>query len=327
MEKSSNYEQLAELRPEPPQIAIVIPCFNEQEVLPETVDRLTKKIRRMVASGLISDKSVIYLVDDGSRDATWALISSFADEQDVIRGIKLSGNRGHQNALLAGLMTAEGDAVVSIDADLQDDVDAIDQMVEKYLAGNEIVYGVRSKRETDTRFKRWSAEGYYSFIQRMGVRLVYNHADYRLLGRRAIEELRGFNEVNLFLRGIVPLLGFKTDTVLYERSARFAGESKYPLSKMIAFALEGITSFSNVPLRLITGLGFFVSLLAFLLIFWVLGIKLFTDDVVPGWASIVIPMAFLGGVQLLSLGIVGEYIAKIYMETKGRPKFIIEKVI
>jgi len=308
-----------------PRLAIVIPCYNEEEVLTETVKRMLEKIESLTTSNLIAKSSQIYFVDDGSKDNTWTLIDRFSEKYDQVRGIKLSCNKGHQNALLAGLLSADGDIFISIDADLQDDVNAMDQMIEMYLDGCEIVFGTRSKRDTDSFFKRITAEGYYKFLGKMGVKLVYNHADYRLMSHRAIEELRNFSEINLFLRGIVPLLGFKTGTVFYERHERFAGESKYPLKKMLAFAIEGITSFSNVPLRFITGLGFLVSILAFTMIIWVIGVKVFTDNAVPGWASIVIPMSFLGGIQLLSLGVIGEYIAKIYMETKRRPAYIIEK--
>lgn len=310
-----------------PSISIVMPCYNEEEALPKTIVQIEKQISQMLVSGLIAESSKVYLVDDGSNDNTWSIIASYCEQFEFVKGIKLSRNRGHQNALMAGLMNATGDAVISIDADLQDDVNAIQEMIKKFREGSQVVYGVRSKRDTDTVFKRWTAQSYYKTLRMMGVDLVNDHADYRLLSRNAIEELRKFDEVNLFLRGIVPLLGFSTDTVYYERNERIAGESKYPLSKMISFALEGITSFSNVPLRLITGIGSVVSILSFSMVFWVLGVRLFTDEVVPGWASIVIPMFFLGGVQLLCLGIVGEYIAKIYMETKRRPQFTIEKIL
>jgi polyisoprenyl-phosphate glycosyltransferase len=310
-----------------PLLSIVIPCFNEEEVLPAAKQKIVDKLNVLIESGSVSSESNVFFVDDGSSDNTWMLIREYAKENPLVHGIKLSRNRGHQNALLAGIMSADGDAVISIDADLQDDVDAIDSMVARYMDGCEIVYGVRSRRDTDTAFKRFTAEGYYTLLRKMGVDLVYNHADYRLLGRRAVDALKNFQEVNLFLRGIVPLLGYKTDTVFYERGDRFAGESKYPLRKMLAFAIEGITSFSNIPLRLITTVGFAVSFFAFLMVFWVLGIRIFTEQAVPGWASTVIPTFFLGGVQLLSLGVVGEYVAKIYMETKRRPAYFIEEVI
>lgn len=310
-----------------PSLSLVIPCYNEEEMLPLVVDVFNQKIEQLVASGAVSQNSHIYFVDDGSKDKTWQLIEKYCGSYTRVKGIKLSGNRGHQNALLAGLLTAEGDVMVSLDADLQDDINAVDAMVAKFTAGAEVVFGVRSSREQDTVFKRKTAETYYGLLRKMGVNLVYNHADYRLMSRRAVEELRNYKEVNMFLRGLVPLIGFKTDTVYYARAERQAGESKYPLRKMLAFAAEGVTSFSNVPLRIITGLGMIISLAAFSMIFWVLAVRLFTEDVVPGWASIVIPMFFLSGVQLLSLGVIGEYVAKIYMETKGRPKYIVEKVI
>jgi polyisoprenyl-phosphate glycosyltransferase len=310
-----------------PNLAIVIPCYNEQDVLPITVDIMLQKVRELVGKGAIKPDSQIYFVDDGSKDQTWSLIETYTEKYKEVRGIKLSRNQGHQNALLAGLLTAEGDILVSIDADLQDDIAVIDNMIDCYANGCDVVYAARAKRETDTRFKRFTAEMYYSLMNKMGVNIVYNHADYRLLSRKAIDSLRSFSEVNLFLRGIVPLIGFKSDTVFYDRAERAAGESKYPIAKMLAFAIQGITSFSYVPLRMITFLGFSVSAFAFAMIFWVGWIKFFTETAVPGWASILIPMFFLGGVQLLSLGVIGEYIAKTYMETKRRPPFFIEKVV
>ena len=310
-----------------PNLAIVIPCYNEEEVLPITVEVMLAKVTDLIKRDKISATSQIFFVDDGSKDQTWSLIQQYAEKHQAVRGIKLSRNKGHQNALLAGLMTAEGDILVSIDADLQDDIDVIEQMIERYADGCDVVYAARAKRQTDTAFKKMTAELYYTILHKMGVNVVFNHADYRLLSRKAIESLRTFSEVNLFLRGIVPLLGYKSDTVFYDRAQRAAGESKYPIRKMLAFAIEGITSFSNVPLRLITFLGFSVSVFAFAMIFWVGWIKFFTDTAVPGWASILIPMFFLGGVQLLSLGVIGEYIAKIYMETKRRPAYFIDKVV
>lgn len=310
-----------------PSLSVVIPCYNEEKVLPEVSSRIGAKIESLVERGLVRAESNIFFVDDGSTDATWELISEYAGGNPRFHGIKLSRNCGHQRALLAGLMSADGNVVVSMDADLQDDIDAIDEMLKKYQDGVEIVYGVRADRTVDSGFKRISAQGYYTLLRKMGVELIHNHADFRLMGRRAIDALREFSEVNLFLRGLVPLLGFKTDTVYYQRRIRAAGESKYSLRKMLGFAIEGITSFSNVPLRMITSLGFLVSLFAFLMIFWVLGIKMFTDQAVPGWASTVVPMFFLGGVQLLSIGVLGEYVAKIYLETKRRPTYIIEKAV
>lgn len=310
-----------------PNLAIVIPCYNEEEVLPITVEVMLAKVADLIEHDKVSADSQIFFIDDGSKDQTWSLIQQYAEKHTAIRGIKLSRNKGHQNALLAGLMTAEGDILVSIDADLQDDIAVIDKMIDRYIDGCDVVYAARAKRHTDTAFKKMTAEMYYAVLHKMGVNVVFNHADYRLLSRKAIESLRSFSEVNLFLRGIVPLLGYKSDTVFYDRAERAAGESKYPIRKMLAFAIEGITSFSNVPLRLITFLGFSVSIFAFAMIFWVGWIKFFTDTAVPGWASILIPMFFLGGVQLLSLGVIGEYIAKIYMETKRRPAYFIDKVV
>lgn len=310
-----------------PNLAIVIPCYNEEDVLPITVEVMLAKVTELIKQEKIDAGSQIFFIDDGSKDQTWSLIQQYAEKYQAIRGIKLSRNKGHQNALLAGLMTAEGDILVSIDADLQDDINVIEQMIDRYNDGCDVVYAARAKRQTDTHFKKMTAELYYAILHKMGVNVIFNHADYRLLSRKAIESLRTFSEVNLFLRGIVPLLGYKSDTVFYDRAQRAAGESKYPIKKMLAFAIEGITSFSNVPLRLITFLGFTVSVFAFAMIFWVGWIKFFTDTAVPGWASILIPLFFLGGVQLLSLGVIGEYIAKIYMETKRRPAYFIDEVI
>ena len=310
-----------------PSLAIVVPCYNEEEVLPETCRRMAKKLEALMEQELVSEKSCILFVDDGSSDRTWELIDDLSQEIQQVRGIKLSRNRGHQNALLAGLMSADRDICVSIDADLQDDINAIDEMVEKYKQGCDIVYGVRSTREMDTAFKRNTAESYYRLLKHFGVDLIYNHADDRLMSKKAVNALKEFSEVNLFLRGLVPMLGFRSDTVFYERSERFAGESKYPLGKMLAFAVEGITAFSNVPLRLITALGLLVSIGAFAMVFWVMWTVAFTQSVVPGWASTVVPMFFLGVVQLLSLGVVGEYVSKIYMETKRRPHYLIEKSV
>ncbi|MEH6814114.1 MAG: glycosyltransferase family 2 protein [Motiliproteus sp.] len=312
----------------PLRLGIVVPCYNEQEVLPETNQRLLVLLDRLVSNGLVSADSGVYFVDDGSQDKTWSLIEEYNRQDDRIRGIKLSRNRGHQNALLAGLFGAEGDALVSIDADLQDDVSVIEEMVLKHLAGAAIVYGVRKSRASDSAFKRSSAELYYKTLAKLGVDIVYNHADYRLLSRRALDCLGGYAEVNMFLRGIIPLIGFPTDTVYYVRAERFAGESKYPLKKMIAFALDGITSFSVAPLRMISALGFFVCFFSLLMTLWVIFGKLFMDtEFLPGWASSVVAIYFLGGIQILSIGVVGEYVAKIYMETKRRPRYFIEKVL
>lgn len=308
-------------------LAIVVPCYNEDEVLPETNRRLLDLLTKLRESQLISAESSVHYVDDGSKDGTWALIESLAAIDSSVRGIKLSRNRGHQNALLSGLMTVEGDAVVSIDADLQDDVSVIEAMVREFIGGAEVVYGVRDSRQTDTSFKRRTALLYYGVMKKMGVDLVHNHADFRLLGRRAVEALRQYGEVNMFLRGIVPLIGYRAATVKYDRAERFAGVSKYPLRKMLTFAIEGVTSFSIVPLRLITLFGFLISGFSFAMILFIIYGTLVLKAAIPGWASSVVPIYFLGGIQLLSIGILGEYVAKIYLETKQRPRYFIEKSI
>lgn len=309
------------------QLAIVVPCYNEQEVLPETNRRLLTLLSSMADKGLVGRDSGIYYVDDGSRDATWKIIEELARADGRVHGVKLSRNRGHQTALLAGLMSAPGEAAVSIDADLQDDVQVIERMVEAFRAGHEVVYGVRASRATDTVFKRRTALAYYTLLKRMGVDLVHNHADFRLMGRRVVDALKEYDEVNLFLRGIVPLIGYRATTVEYDRAERFAGVSKYPLKRMVAFALEGVTSFSVVPLRAITVLGFFISMLSFAMIVYILYGVLVLKAVVPGWASTVAPVYFLGGIQLLALGVIGEYVAKTYMESKRRPRFFVEKTV
>lgn len=311
----------------PLRLAIVVPCFNEQEVLPETNRRLLNLLGMLGSKGLVTESSGIHYVDDGSGDGTWSLIERLAAEDPRVHGVKLSRNRGHQFALLAGLLTVEGDAVVSLDADLQDDLSVIESMVMEHAAGAEVVYGVRRSRRTDSFFKRNTALLYYSLMLKMGVDLVHDHADFRLLGRRAIESLRQYDEVNIFLRGIVPLIGFRSTTVSYDRQSRFAGSSKYPLRRMLAFALEGLTSFSVVPLRLITVIGFLVSVFSFAMIVMIVYGSIANRALVPGWASSVVPVYFLGGIQLLSIGILGEYISKIYMETKRRPRYFVEKVI
>jgi glycosyltransferase involved in cell wall biosynthesis len=308
-------------------LAVVVPCYNEEEVLTETNNRLLELMKSMKTIGLISENSGVYYVDDGSRDRTWELISNFHSENPFIHGIKLSRNRGHQNALLAGTFSAEGDAIVSIDADLQDDINVIKDMVCQYNEGYEIIYGVRSSRKKDTFFKRMTAQMYYRALKAMGVDLVYNHADYRLMSRRVIDCLKKYKEVNLFLRGIIPQLGFPATTVFYERNERFAGESKYPLGKMLALAANGITSFSVVPLRMITWLGLFVSIASVVVVVWILLGKFVLHTAIPGWTSTVLPIYFLGGVQILSIGILGEYLSKIYMETKQRPLYFIEEKI
>lgn len=304
---------------------LVVPCYNEEEVLHETSKRLLEKIESMIEKKMISEHSRIVFVNDGSKDKTWYIIKQLYESNKYFGGINLSRNRGHQNALLAGLMSVkdEADMVISLDADLQDDIDVIDQFVKKYYEGNDIVYGVRSSRQTDTFFKRTTALTFYKLMSGLGVDMVYNHADYRLMSRRALNGLSQFKEVNLFLRGMVPLVGYKHTIVEYERHERFAGESKYPLKKMISFALDGITSLSVKPIRLITGLGFFIFLISLVIAVYSIIINAF-GNTVSGWTSLTISIWMIGGIQLLSLGVIGEYIGKIYNETKQRPRFIIE---
>lgn len=304
---------------------IVIPCYNEEEMLPITIKALKDKINSLIDSKKISDQSKVMLVDDGSKDKTWELISNLNNEYSFVTGIKLSRNKGHQNALLAGLLTAKdrADIVISMDADLQDDINAIDKMLKKRAEGCDIVYGVRSSRKKDSFFKRFTAQTYYKLLKAMGVDIKYNHADYRLMSKRALDGLEKFKEVNLFLRGIVPMIGYKSDTVEYERNERVAGESKYPLKKMLGFAFEGITSLSVKPIRLITTLGVLIFTVSIILIIYFLVVWL-AGNTVQGWTTIVLSLWALGGLQLLAIGIVGEYIGKIYLETKERPKFIIE---
>ncbi len=309
-------------------VYFVIPCYNEEEVLPETIRRLTEKLTVMIEDGLADDSSRMLFVDDGSKDRTWELIEQFSSENKYVGGVKLSRNRGHQNALLAGLMTAKGkcDCAISLDADLQDDIGVIDEFVRKYEDGCEVVYGVRSSRDKDTAFKRGTAQGYYKFMAALGVDIVYNHADYRLMGKRALDALAEYKEVNLFLRGIVPLIGFRSDYVYYERSERFAGESKYPLKKMLKFAVDGITSFSVKPLKIISNVGIISCLLSVIFFVYAL-ISFFSGSSVAGWASIMCSIWFLGGMQMLCIGIVGTYVGKIYSESKHRPRFIIDQTI
>ena len=309
-----------------PSLYIVIPCYNEEAVLPITAPLFRDKLLSLSSQGKISPDSRVLFVNDGSRDNTWNLICQLAKEDEHYMGICLSRNRGHQNALLAGLMEAKDkcDITISIDCDGQDDINAMDAMVDEYLSGAEIVYGVRSKRDTDTFFKRFTAESFYKLMKWMGADTVYNHADYRLVSSRALKEFANFKEVNIFLRGMFPLVGFKSTCVYYERHERIAGESHYPLKKMLALAFDGITSLSIKPIRIITGLGVVISLAAFALIVYAL-VSYFTGNVVSGWASSLIVTCFLGGIQLISLGVIGEYIGKIYMETKARPRFIISE--
>jgi glycosyltransferase involved in cell wall biosynthesis len=310
-----------------PRLAIVVPCFDEEEALPQTAERLTALLERLRKCGRIAADSRIVFVDDGSRDRTWQLIEGLSREDGRIGGIKLSRNRGHQNALLAGLFTAEGDVLVSVDADLQDDIEIIEEMLAQHALGAHVVYGVRNNRASDGLFKRASALGFYRMIRALGVESVYNHADFRLLSRRAVDALKDFGEVNLFLRGIVPLIGFRSSVVYYSRSERVAGVSKYPLRKMLALALDAVTSFSVVPLRFISALGFIVFLLSAGMGLWTLWVRLFTDRAVPGWTSTLLPIYVLGGLQILCVGILGEYLGKVYQETKRRPRYIIEKVL
>lgn len=306
----------------------VVPCYNEQEVLPETSKRLKEKIESLIAAGKISKDSRVLLVNDGSRDDTWNIIKKLHESDEVFDGLNLSKNMGHQNALLAGLMTAKDicDAAISLDADLQDDINAIDEMVDKFNNGADIVYGVRSKRVTDTFFKKFTAESFYKLINYLGGHTVYNHADYRLMSRRALMALSDFGEVNLFLRGIVPMIGFNTEFVYYERAERFAGESKYPLKKMLSFAVEGITSLSTKPIKMITSLGFFIFFVSIVVFIYCL-VRFFTGHTIQGWTTTVLSVWAIGGLMMISLGVIGEYIGKIYLETKSRPRYIIESFI
>ena len=307
---------------------VVIPCYNEEEVLHETARRLREKFSTLIDAGKITAQSRIVFVNDGSKDATWKIISELHAADKIFSGINLSRNRGHQNALLAGLMTVKdyADAVISMDADLQDDINAVDEMLVKYAEGYDVVYGVRSKRATDTFFKRFTAEGFYKMIKFLGADIIENHADYRLMSKRALNGLAEFEEVNLFLRGMVPMVGYPSTNVYYERAERFAGESKYPLKKMLAFAFEGITSLTIEPIRLITRLGFTISFLSLVMMIWIF-YRYFTGGVVSGWSSILVSIWFLGGLVLLSVGVVGEYVGKIYLETKRRPRFIVSEFL
>ena len=309
-----------------PTLYIVVPCYNEEEVLPITAPMFLGKLEELAKSGKISDESRVLFVDDGSKDKTWEIINSFAENDVHFKGISLSRNRGHQNALLAGLMEAKEncDITISIDCDGQDDMNAMDKMVDEYLGGCEIVYGVRSERRSDTAFKRGTAQFYYKLLNLLGAEVVYNHADYRLISSKVLKEFENFKEVNLFLRGMIPLVGFKSTSVSYERTPRIAGKSKYPLRKMLSLAFDGITSLSVKPIRIITAFGFLVAVISLIGIIWSIVVALI-GKAVAGWASMVSIICFLGGVQLLSLGIIGEYIGKIYLETKQRPRYIIEK--
>ncbi len=305
---------------------IVVPCYNEEEVLYETSKRLKEKIQNLIKSKMVSADSKIMYVNDGSKDKTWDIVKELNKKDKMITGISLSRNSGHQNALLAGLMTAKNkaDVVISMDADLQDDINAIDEMIKKYKEGNRVVYGVRSSRKKDTWFKKNSAQLFYKFMKFMGVDIVYNHADYRLADKRVLDELEKYNEVNLFLRGIFPLIGFKSDIVYYERGERFAGESKYPLKKMLNFAWDGITSFSVKPIRMILNLGLVMFVISLFVMLYSVAIKII-GYAVDGWTFIVCSIWIIAGVQMLSLGLIGEYIGKIYKEVKARPRYIIDE--
>lgn len=314
------------MRSNKPVLYIVIPCYNEEKVLPITSTMFLDKINELVKLNRISDDSRIMFVNDGSKDKTWEIICDLANKDKHYIGISQSRNRGHQNAVLAGLMEAKDqcDITISIDCDGQDDINAMNKMVDEYLDGCEVVYGVRSKRDTDTFFKRFTAEGFYHLMNWMGAEVVFNHADYRLISSRVLQEFANFKEVNIFLRGMIPLVGFKSTSVYYERHERIAGESHYPLKKMLALAFDGITSLSVKPIRMITGLGLIVTIISFLLIIWAIVGKI-QGSTVSGWSSTISIICFLGGVQLLSLGIIGEYIGKIYLETKARPRYIISE--
>ena len=307
---------------------VVIPCYNEEEVLPETSKRLKNKLEELMEKGKIDRNSKIVFVNDGSKDRTWEIVEKLHEEDHIFSGINLSRNRGHQNALLAGLMTAKNyaDMVVSMDADLQDDVAVIEEMIDKFHNGCDIVYGVRKERKTDTFFKRTTAQGFYKVMEMMGVKTVYNHADFRLMSKRAVEQFSKYQETNLFLRGMMPLIGYQTDCVYYDRKERVAGESKYPLKKMLALAFNGISSFSVKPISMILGAGVIIVILSILAAIYAL-ISYCTGHVVPGWTSLILSIWFLGGIQLMAVGLVGQYIGKIYIEVKHRPRYNIEKVL
>jgi glycosyltransferase involved in cell wall biosynthesis len=312
---------------EPLELSIVVPCYNEEGVLPSTASQLGDLLQGLVSSGEVSSASRVVYVDDGSTDSTWRLVENLAAADDHVAGLKLSSNRGHQNALLAGLLTTPGDATISLDADLQDDIAVIPAMLEHFRAGKDVVYGVRRSRDKDSWFKRTTARLFYSAMRRSSPNMVADHADFRLLSRRAIEELRRFGEVNLYLRGMVPLIGLPSEVVTYDRKKRTAGKTKYPLRKMLAFAFDGLSSFSAIPLRAITVIGFLTFLGCVAITLWALFVRFFTDRAIPGWASTVLPIYTFGAIQILCLGVVGEYMAKIYQEVKARPRFTIEKAI
>ena len=308
-----------------PKLALVIPCYNEEEVLPETISQLEALLKSMIQQQIIDSKSFVVFIDDGSKDSTWNIIQKQYHNNNQFKGLKLAKNAGHQNALLSGLLHVKDncDCAISLDVDLQDDIQKIPKFIENFKQGSDVVYGVRSKRDTDSRFKRMTARGFYKIMRKLGVFVVYDHADYRLLSQKALTELEKFPETHIFLRGIIPLIGLNTSVVTYERQERFAGESKYPLKKMIKFALNAITSFSVKPIRLVTFAGFSISLISILacvytLVSWAVG------NALSGWTSLMLSIWFLGGIQILCLGLVGEYIGKIYQEVKQRPRYIIE---
>jgi glycosyltransferase involved in cell wall biosynthesis len=310
-------------------LAIVVPCFNEVETLPETIIQLSATLKQLIDNKQVESNSYMCFVDDGSADGTWELIKQHAEANEKVKGLKLSNNVGHQGALYAGIEHAAqtSDCIVTIDADLQDDETMIAQMVKRYHEGFEVVFGVRDNRKTDSFFKRFTAQRFYKLMHLMGVKIVYNHSDFRLLGKMAVNSFLQFKERNMFIRGIIPMVGFKNTNVYYKRKERNTGESKYPLSKMLSFAWEGITSFSITPLKLITSIGFIIFLLSIIMAFYSFYIVLFTDRAIQGWASTIIPIYFLGGIQLLSIGIIGEYIGKIYKEVKNRPRYLVEDTI
>lgn len=307
---------------------LVIPCYNEEEVLPETSRQLLAKMTALMDAQKISEKSRIVFVNDGSKDRTWEMIEQLHKENSIYQGVCLSRNRGHQNALLAGLMTVKEhcDMTISLDADLQDDIDAIDAMVEKYYEGNDVVYGVRSARDTDTFFKKFTAEGFYKVMKHMGADVVFNHADYRLMSRRALDGLQSFKEVNMFLRGVVPMIGYRSDKVYYARKERFAGTSKYPLKKMLSFAWEGITSLSTKPISMITRLGTVIFMVSIVMLIYSV-VRHFMGSTTIGWTSLIVSIWAIGGLQLLAIGIIGQYIGKVYLEAKERPKYIVERYL
>lgn len=307
---------------------VVIPCYKEEEVLPETAKRIKDKMNSLISNRKISEKSRVMFVNDGSTDKTWEIIVDLHNSDKLFAGVNLSRNQGHQNALLAGLMTAKNwaDMVISMDADLQDDINAVDAMIDKYYDGCDVVYGVRSSRDTDTFFKKFTAESFYKIMKIMGADIVFNHADYRLMSKRALEGLAEYKEVNMFLRGIVPQIGYKSDIVEYKRNKRFAGESKYPLKKMLAFAFDGLTSFSVKPIKIIRNLGIVISFFGIIALIWSITVKILGHSE-SGWSSLMASIWFIGGIEIMSIGIIGEYIGKIYKETKERPRYIIKDIL